>query len=106
MGKMIKITESQFENVVIRLMEQNFQQTNELPESGMLEIPEDDSENEYVPEKREPKQTAIRLLNALKNDLNRVTSGNVAHVKMSLMGGVEYLLELVENDWKDCDETI
>jgi len=100
MGKNIRVTEEQFQNIIKPLMEQ-------YTSGGVLEIPEEDNiENEYVPEKRDSKETVMRLLNAMRNDLNRVTSGNVAHVKMSLMGGIDYMLELVETDWKDCDESI
>jgi hypothetical protein len=46
-----------------------------------------------------PKSEALVFLNAMNRDLQRANSGNFAHLAANLRGGVQYLIELITENW-------
>lgn len=50
-------------------------------------------------ENRSPKQEAIVFLTTMNKDLQRANSGNFSHLAANLRGGVEYLINLIEENW-------
>lgn len=50
-------------------------------------------------EETSSKQEALMFLNAMNRDLQRATSGNFAHMAANLRGGIEYLIDLITENW-------
>ncbi len=50
-------------------------------------------------EETSSKQEALMFLNAMNRDLQRATSGNFPHMAANLRGGIQYLIELITENW-------